>query len=81
MSVSKLKTGPLRHRWFARTPTPVFDEKTGNERHERVCELCHTTRTTVIPPRGIVWIEWESHGRKSIDGPTPPCPGVVASVQ
>lgn len=64
-----------RHRWFERTPLPIRDEATGNERHERVCEFCHMTRTTVIPPRGNVWIEWESaDGEKHIDGPTPLCP-------
>ena len=65
---------PRRYRWFERTPKPVFDSVTGNERHERVCELCHMTRTTVIPPRGNVWIEWVSAaGEKTVNGPTPAC--------
>lgn len=65
---------PQRHRWFERTPFPVRDANTGNERHERVCEFCHGTRTTVINPRGDVWIEWETEaGVKKIGGLTPPC--------
>lgn len=74
-AVSTLSAKPrLRHSWFERTPTPVRDEATGCERHERVCECCHTTRTTVIPPRGHVWIEWETKdGQKTINGLTPPC--------
>lgn len=63
-----------RHRWFERTPKPVLDPKTGTERHERVCEVCKMTRITVIPPRGMVWIEWvDVKGRKSINGMTPRC--------
>lgn len=63
-----------RHRWFERTPTAVLDPKTGNERHERVCEICKMTRITVIPPRGQVLIEWiDAKGRKTINGATPRC--------
>lgn len=33
------------------------------------------TRTTVIPPHGDVWIEWEdADGKKTVGGPTPECP-------
>jgi hypothetical protein len=73
VSVETLNT-PRRHRWFERTPKPVLDPVTGTERHDRVCEFCQVTRTTVIPPRGRVWIEWvTAAGVKSIDGPTPVC--------
>lgn len=60
---------PPRHSWFQRTLTPIRDEASGCEKHERVCEHCKVTRTTVIPPRGKVWIEWETDaGVKTIDG-------------
>jgi len=75
-------TKPRRHRWFERTPWPVLDTITGTERHERVCEICHLTRITVIPPHGFPWVEWHGvDGRKTVGGPTPSCPesNVVAA--
>lgn len=75
-------TARRRHRWFERTPLPVRDEATGCERHERVCELCHITRTTVIPPQGFPWVEWVTEdGIKTVDGKTPICTGTCAPVE
>lgn len=72
--IADLPPKPRRHRWFER---PSFvNEETGVERHERVCEVCQMSRMTVIPPRGNVWVEWESaNGEKSKNGPTPACVG------
>lgn len=67
--------GPRRHRWGdERKIIVAIDSPDGNERHEKVCQLCKMTCTTVIPPRGFAWREWRTaDGMKAQMESTPPC--------